>query len=136
MLRCKACGSAVPNSKERRSLESPTSSSVRTALFHYSRKAQEETSSSTISEDHFSHGYACKKCFLLVQKCLSLKNKLMELEKDITGNLSSAFHLCEAQTVQGTKRSCSSNAPSTPKRMRLDSTPSSSVVVSNNHHNT
>ena len=128
MQRCKVCGSPVPNHKERRLLEGTSSSSVRNGLLQLSKKVELKAS---ICDDHFSHGYICKKCFILVEKCVSLTNKLIELEKTITSNLQSAIGQCEPQEgARGTKRySCSSHGTSTPKRMRIENNASSSVVV-------
>ena len=136
MHHCKACGASVPNPKERRSLESASSGSVRNGLFQFSRKVEENYS--RLDDDHFSHGYVCKKCFLLVERCLGLTSKLMEVERTITSNLTSAFvsfGLCESQDcARGTKRcqdpSSSSHNTCTPKRMRLENSASPSVVVS------
>ena len=117
MQRCKACGSPVPNPKERRLLESTSSYSVRNGLLQLSKKAEEDINSS-ICDDHFSHGYVCKKCFILVEKYVSLTSKLIELEKTITSNLQSAIDQCESQ--EGARGTIVSQArPLPPQRLVL-----------------
>lgn len=129
MHRCKACSSPVPNPKERRLLESTTSSSVRIGLVQFSRKVQDDASLSI--DEHFSHGYVCKKCFGVMEKFLSLSYKLTELENMISSNLSEtliSFGLSGSQKCQrGTKRILypSQRGTCTLKRMRIANNPAS-----------
>ena len=129
MERCKACGAAVPNPKERRSLESVTSNSVRNGLVQFSW--QVDGNVPRVNEGHFYDGYVCKKCFVLVGKSIDLTNKLMDMEKTIITNLRSALISFGSHgSGRGTKRClCQSYGTSTPKRMRIETNSGSSSVV-------
>ena len=58
-------------------------------LVQFSRKVQDYASLSIV--EHFSRGYACKKCFCEMEKFLVLSYKLTELENMISNKLSEAL---------------------------------------------
>ena len=85
MLRCKACAIPVPNSKERRSLESSSSEHVKLALEACFR---EDGRCAVATRLHVSTGYVCKKCFLLVDKKVRIKNELEKVKVNLKDKVS------------------------------------------------
>ena len=85
MLRCKACAIPVPNSKERRSLESSSSEHVKLGLEACFR---EDGRCAVATRLHVSTGYVCKKCFLLVDKKVRIKNELEKVKVNLKDKVS------------------------------------------------
>ena len=131
MHHCKTCGSPVCDSRERRLLDTPTSASVRQELNNFVGTLGE--SFSRFNDEHFSDGYLCKKCFMLVVKRNRIKSELDKVDTTIKSNMSTAasvfgFHDLQGQ-VRGSKRRNRPSQGSTPKRMRTDNESRASVVV-------
>ena len=142
MLRCKACAIPVPNSKERRSLESSSSEHVKLAL---EASFREDGRCAVATRLHVSTGYVCKKCFLLVDKKVRIKNELEKVKVNLKDKVSrgiesfalpvSTEELIETPlTVQSAvKRTSASAAVPAPKRPRMNEPmqeQSASVTVS------
>ena len=143
MLRCKACAIPVPNSKERRSLESSSSEHVKLALEACFR---EDGRCAVATRLHVSTGYVCKKCFLLVDKKVRIKNELEKVKVNLKDKVSRAIESFALPvsteelmretplTVQSAvKRTSASAAVPAPKRPRMNEPmqeQSASVTVS------
>ena len=132
-----------PNSKERRSLESSSSEHVKLALEACFR---ENGRCAVATRLHVSTGYVCKKCFLLVDKKVRIKNELEKVKVNLKDKVSRAiesFALSVSTeelmretplTVQSAvKRTSASAAVPAPKRPRMNEPmqeQSASVTVS------
>ena len=121
----------VPNSKERRTLESSSSEHVKLALeacFTDDRRCVVAT------QQHIAAGYVCKKCFILVDKKVRMEGELEKvkiiLKDKVSRNVESFVlpertvskeELRETPTVQsGVKRTSASSTVPAPKRPRMD----------------
>ena len=100
MHRCKACGSPVCDSKERRVLDKSTSESVRLSLCDFTKDHLGDDSVS-FSDERFSDGYLCKKCFMLVQKRSRLRRELENIDATILSNIKSAASVFAFDEEQG-----------------------------------
>ena len=143
MLRCKACAIPVPNSKERRSLESSSSEHVKLALEACFREDERYAVATRL---HVSTGYVCKKCFLLVDKKVRIKTELEKVKVNLKDKVSRAIESFALPvsteelmretplTVQSAvKRTSASAAVPAPKRPRMNEPmqeQSASVTVS------
>lgn len=77
---CKACAIPVPNSKERRSLENSSSEHVKLASDACFR---EDGRCAVTTRQYISTGYVCKKCFVLVDKKVRIKNELEKVKVNL-----------------------------------------------------
>ena len=85
MHRCKACGSPVCDSRERRLLGKSTSISVRQELCDLTSNLDDNLV--RFNEEHFSDGYLCMKCYMLVVKRSHLKCELKRIDSTLQCNL-------------------------------------------------
>ena len=137
MNHCKACGSPVCNPRERRLLGNPTSLCVRKDLCDFTVGVGGNLA--RYGEDHFSNGYLCKTCYMLVLKRSRLRSELEKIDSTILSNLrtvTSVFAFDDQQgssceLVQGSKRGNQALQGSTPKRMRVNNGSGATVVVCN-----
>ena len=90
MHHCKTCGSTVCDSRERRLFDKPTSASVRQELNNFVGTLALGESFSRFNDEHFSDGYLCKKCFVLVVKRSHIKSELEKVDATIKSNMSTA----------------------------------------------
>lgn len=133
MHHCKACRSSVCNPRERRLLEKSTSSLVRQDLRNLTIKLSGNLA--RFGEDHFSSGYLCKKCFMLVQKRIHLRSELEKIDFNISNLRTSATVFAyddehgSCEVVRASKRGNQSLQCNTPKRMRVNDESGASVVV-------
>ena len=131
MLRCKACAIPVPNSKERRTLESSSSEHVKLAM---EACFMDDRRCAVATRQHFAAGYVCKKCFVLVDKKVRMESELEKVKVILKDKVSRAVEsfalpekavseeeLRETPTVQsGVKRTSASSTVPAPKRPRMD----------------
>ncbi len=119
MSRCKLCSSEATNQRDRRSLPSKSSDSVRAAL------EEAFIQHGCVREDarqHCSVGFLCKKCFVLLEKRSRLHRELQSVNQEVQQKTSvavTAFSLPHVSARSPLKRPASTTAPVPAKRLCL-----------------
>ena len=122
MNRCKMCGSAVLEAKNRRLLESASSKICRDGIVALGYGITVDH----ISFEHeFSSGYVCRKCFVAIENYHALKCQLIDIETDLQSmqavKLTTAIAITSA--ISSTV-AVANNTPSEPsERTERDKTP-------------